>query len=147
MSKLRLPSPFSLTSVSLVEDTNWWYYFFSLNIRQYQLPNIHWSILDEALPYLSFQLETGGPPVFPYTPFCIFEIVFDPARTKCTHHNAHCSIAPAAWKTKASWFGQFRGSILFLQYPLSTLRANISDDYARLASDVWLGLIGWDSAH
>ena len=38
----------------------------------------------------------------------------------------------------------FRGSITRLFHSLPTLRATISDDYARLASGWWLAFAGWD---
>jgi len=38
----------------------------------------------------------------------------------------------------------FRGSITRLLHSLSTLRAAITDDDARLASGGWLTLTGWD---
>ena len=38
----------------------------------------------------------------------------------------------------------FRGSMTRLLHSLSTLRAAIADDDARLASGGWLALAGWD---
>ena len=53
-------------------------------------------------------------------------------------------LLPLSVTTKAPTMYAFRGSITKLLYFLSTLRANISIDYARLGSGCWSGFAGWD---
>ena len=69
-------------------------------------------------------------------------LICSPTPTRLPHLTfSDTSVLPQdLYRSKAPVFGYFRGSIAYLHQSLSTLRAIISGDYARLASSGWLAL-------
>ena len=85
-------------------------------------------------------METVGYPVFPCLPD--LTLICPPTPTRLQHLTFNdTSVLPLdKHRSKAPVVRYFRGSITYLHQSLSTLRANISGDYARLASGGWLAL-------
>ena len=85
-------------------------------------------------------METGGYPVFPCLPN--LTLICSPTPTRLPHLTCNDTfmLPQDIYRSKAPVFRYFRGSIAYLHQSLSTLRANISGDYARLASGGWLAL-------
>ena len=81
-------------------------------------------------------MATGGPPVFPYLP--LLPLIWSQTRVEspqlCRSTNRWFDLAPTRMKVKASNVMNISGLNTYLQQSLSTLHANISIDYARLAS-------------
>jgi hypothetical protein len=81
----------------------------------------------------------------PREPQCASALLSDPGRIVFTKPIQCYDVAPAVLTTKApTTISLFRGSITQLLHSLSTLRAAITDDYARLASGWWLTTTRWD---
>jgi len=81
-------------------------------------------------------MVTGGPPVFPYFP--LLPLIW--SKTPVESHQLSptskrwSDMAPTRMTVKASDYNNISGLNTYLQQSLSTLHANISGDYARLAS-------------
>jgi len=91
--------------------------------------------------YAAFsRVETLGSPVFPCFPFLPLICSPTPTRPPQLAQIAVLVLSQLIIQLRLRYSYNFRGSIAYLQQSLSTLRANISVDYARLASGGWLTL-------
>jgi hypothetical protein len=89
--------------------------------------------------------EINGISQVPREPRCAFALLLDPGRIDSTKPIQWIDMAPGPMTTKAPCdLALFRGSMTRLLHSLSTLRAAITDDDARLASGGWLVLTGWE---
>jgi len=89
--------------------------------------------------------EIDGISQVPREPRCAFALLSDPGRIDSTKPVQWVDVAPVPTTTKAPCdLALFRGSMTRLLHSLSTLRAAMADDDARLASGRWLTLTGWD---
>jgi hypothetical protein len=89
--------------------------------------------------------EINGISQVPREPRCAVALLLDPARIDSTKPIQWIDMAPGPMTTKAPCdLALFRGSMTRLLHSLSTLRAAITDDDARLASGGWLVLTGWE---
>ena len=79
-------------------------------------------------------------PCFPFLPLICSQTPTRPQHLAFTD----VLVLPQQYEVLRLQFLFFRGSIAYLQQFLSTLCANISDDYTRLDSDGWLALTGQD---
>ena len=77
-------------------------------------------------------------------PLSAFDMFSDPDQTPTARKIAALVLSQQHKLLRLRYLYSFRGSIAYLQQSLSTLRANISIDYARLASDGWLSLFEQD---
>ena len=77
-------------------------------------------------------------------PLSAFDMFSDPDQTPTARKIAALVLSQQLKLLRLRYLYSFRGSIAYLQQSLSTLRANISVDYARLASDGWLSLFVQD---
>lgn len=68
----------------------------------------------------------------------------DPDQTSASYLVDTLVLPQDLYRSKAPVSRYFRGSMAYLHQSLPTLRAIISDDYARLASGGWLALSGQD---
>jgi len=71
MKILRLPSPFSLSSVSLDFDTTYDVALFLTLIWMTTLTQLARIVWVWSIRLTIFRVEAGGSPVFPCKPFCI----------------------------------------------------------------------------
>lgn len=87
----------------------------------------------------SFYYGNGRTSCVPVFPSSIFDMASDPGRTIPAPSTSKrwFDIAPTIRTVKASTSNRISGLNTYLQQSLSTLHANISIDYARLASGGW----------
>ena len=95
--------------------------------------------------------EIDGISQVPREPWCAFALLSDPGRIAPTKPVqwvevvSRIDLSPRFHDDEGSRnLALFRGSITQLLHSLSTLRAAIADDDARLASGGWLALTGWE---
>jgi hypothetical protein len=104
-----------------------------------------WDLVGRLVPAGDWRAERDGISQVPREPPCAFALLSDPGRIVPTKPVQWVDVAPAAPTAKAPATATFfRGSITRLLHLLSTLRAAITDDDARLASGGRLPLTGWD---
>lgn len=102
-----------------------------------------WGLVSRVCPFRLFWDGNYGISRVPRQPQCAFAPLLDPGRAVITKPLRCHGVAPASLTTKAPATTWFRSSITRLLHLLSTLRAAIADDYARLASGRWLTVTGW----
>jgi len=130
---LRLPSSFSISSVSLDIDTSYdTTLFFSL-YRVAAFTRLAWIIGVRTIRKSVSRVETLGSPVFPCYPLLSLICSSTPVESPQLVFYAGLILPQLPQRLRLQHY-LFRGSIAYLQQSLSTLRANISIDYARLAS-------------
>jgi len=131
---LRLPSFIPRSSVSLDYGSIGMILFLSQTQVNHQLVLLGFSVrLIQYKP--QFPMVTAGSPVFPYFPLLPLmwsQIPVDSPQLSPTSKRWF-DMAPTTSTVKASTINIISGLNTYLQQSLSTLHANISIDYARLA--------------
>ncbi len=147
MRLLRLPSSFSSSfpSVSLGTDTT---YACCLFLSLHQGQQVPWVTRPvghaaDRTPAFS-RVETLGSPVFPCFPPSAFDMLSDPDQIAIARLNRYFDIVPTNHTIRTPVCIQLPRFHNIPSHSLSTLRASISADYARLASGGWLALAGQD---
>lgn len=133
MKILRLPSLFSLPSVSLGVDTCCSVFFLTLILRTEPVSDRTF-----GHPSVLFLREaatgSGRLSQVPMIPLCTFALFLDPGRAHLQDLLSKLVLSPLTEKGRPRTTHRFRGSIAWLLHSLSTLHAHISMNYARLAS-------------
>ena len=143
MKGLRLPASFPLALLPSRHGTT---LPASLDLRSrgcQRAPTTGLGLAQPAGPTRLFRgVETTGSPNFLGNPLCICPAL-RPRQDRRHQAGTVRRCGPRCSNDEGSHNVFFRGSITQLLHSLSTLRAAIADDDARLASGGWLALTGW----
>ena len=144
MQRLRLPSFISTARSPSPVDT--------LGVRALSVPSAGTTtakgkgVGKPVSPILVVSQGNGRPSHLPAKPQCCFALLSDPGRTFApdrspSRHLLGTTVLSPLSQARRLHRSYFRGSIIRLYSSLSTLRASLSTDYARLACSSWSDLL------